>query len=121
MHECMYMFSHILSYILYYLQKSIPSFKKIWPFTSRSVITHGWLPTEERQRPPTPNFRYTLTTRCPRLKTWLNGLQKPRISTFYTIIKQWEFDHFGLLGCCVASSSSSSDNYSNSNTSYGSG
>ena len=25
------------------------------------------------------------------------GPRSPEISTFYTIIKQWEFDHFGLL------------------------
>ena len=44
MHECMYMFSHILSYFLYYLQKSIPSFKKIWPLPEGPEKTRDGLP-----------------------------------------------------------------------------
>ena len=48
------------------------------------------------------------------------GPRSPEISTFYTIIKQWEFDHFELLDCCVARSSTSSDSNSTSKASYGS-
>ena len=45
------------------------------------------------------------------------GPRSPEISTFYTIIKQWEFDHFELLDFCVPSNSTSSD----SNSTSGSG
>ena len=48
------------------------------------------------------------------------GPRSSKISTFYTIIKQWEFDHFELLDFCVPSNSTSSDSNSTSKASYGS-
>ena len=88
--------------------------------TWRSGENTWWLAPEELLRPAPSNFRSTLAISRKAQHQASTGPRSPEISTFYTIIKQWEFDHFELLDCCVARSSTSSDSNSTSKASYGS-
>ena len=117
MHVCMCMFTHIVLYFLHYLQKTFNSLKKRWPLPEGPEMHMSAVPLGRSCVFPLPlsdpHWQWSRPGQRP-------GPRSPEISTFYTIIKQWEFDHVGLLECCVASSTSSSDSNSTSNASYGS-
>ena len=121
MHVCMCMFTHILSYFLYYLQKTIPSFKKIWPLPEGPEMHMDGLPLGGSCVLPLQTIDQHWRLEAQPLDQASPGPRSSEISMFYTIIKQWDFDHFELLDCCVASSSTSSDSNRTSNASYGSG
>ena len=102
------------------LKKTSLVLKKIWRLPDVPELHMDGLTLESYDVLPlwTLDQHWSSYRQVPR--AGFNRPRSPEISMFYTIIMQWEFDHLGLLECCVDSSSISSYNYSTSIASYGS-